>query len=75
MLSTAYICLRPGCYCVINITNTPSDVILAGLEEAACRVALEAEELSTVLQGRSYVKSRNHICIQEALSWLKLKMT
>jgi hypothetical protein len=42
MFRTAYICLRPGCHCIINITNTPSDVVLAGLEEAACRVAREA---------------------------------
>jgi hypothetical protein len=32
---TAYICLRPGCYCITKITSTPSDVVLAGLEEAA----------------------------------------
>jgi hypothetical protein len=37
MLRTAYIFSRLGCYSV-----TPSDVILAGLEEAACRVAREA---------------------------------
>jgi hypothetical protein len=39
MFRTAYDCLRPGGFCIINITSTPTDVVLANLEAEALRVA------------------------------------